>query len=323
MTNTTTQRSDLSIAGQNCPRSNSDNATRSLQPNTVEFKEQESAQNQRKFPDCRHTLHTPKVLPSHVGSLLTQISGWTSDDDGFRATDDPQLQTHWKDAVQAQAPLAQRSKGHWSVHLQVTRQCLPWTTAPCKIRASKISARRDYVFEQLNNQERIRDVHQVPTTEHDCESDRWTGPFACTWPKDQLCVASLFRLSRISLFLSNRVRRVSHSLLEPLERLTNVRTDHIVLWRQHVALCPVQHLFFCSHVGPLKKNSNSVTDPVVDVCASEEMYSKMIARHCWETVVVNVLLMLPSRPRDLAPVVSILVMTMREMHPDRAPGCRR
>ena len=49
----------------------------------------------------------------------------------------------------------------------------------------------------------------------------------------------------------------------------------------------------------------------------------MIARHCWKTVVVNVLLVLPSRPRDLAPGVSILVMTMREMPPDGAPGCRR
>ena len=33
-----------------------------LQPNTVEFTEEESAQNQRKFPDCRHTLqHTQGV----------------------------------------------------------------------------------------------------------------------------------------------------------------------------------------------------------------------------------------------------------------------
>ena len=71
------------------------------------------------------------------------------------------------------------------------------------------------------------------------------------------------------------------------------------------------------------KNSNSVLDPLVDVCVSKQMYSKMIARHSWKTVVVNVLFVLPSRPRDIAAVVSILVMTTREMDPDRAPGCRR
>ena len=53
---------------------------------------------------------------------------------------------------------------------------------------------------------------------------------------------------RRSLFLANGVRRVSQSPLEPLERLANVRADHPVLWRQHVALCPVHHLFGCSHV---------------------------------------------------------------------------
>ena len=59
---------------------------------------------------------------------------------------------------------------------------------------------------------------------------------------------------RRSLFLANEVRRVSQSLLEPLERSANVRADHRVLWRQHVALGPVQHLFRCSRVGPLVKN---------------------------------------------------------------------
>ena len=60
-----------------------------------------------------------------------------------------------------------------------------------------ISARRDHLFEQLNNQEHIREVHQVPTTEHDCESDKQTGPFARALPKDQLCVAPLFRLGKV------------------------------------------------------------------------------------------------------------------------------